>query len=301
MDVDAGDRRDVRIVDAFTTEPLAGNPAGVVPDADGLTDGQMRAVASEVGASETAFVRSADGADRRLRFFTPAEEIGLCGHATVATHAHLYAEGLIDAGSHAVATETGEVTVEVDPDGTVWLTTGVPEVAAADVPEARVADALGIDPGHFVSDLPLAVADAGLPYLVVGLDYLSTLRSAAPDDRAVAALCDEADATGLYAFTFDTLSADAAAHGRAFLPAVGVSEDPVTGTATAAAAGYLRWADAYDDWPEELVFEQGHSLDRPGRVRARLDGAATVGGRAVTSLTGRIAVPPAEDDDILEA
>ena len=295
------DQRAVHVIDAFTTEPLTGNPAGVVADADGLTDGQMRAVASELGASETAFVQSAADADRRLRFFTPAEEIGLCGHATVAAHAHLYAEGQIEAGTHAVATETGDVTVEVEDDGTVWLTSGVPEVTAADVPPARVADALGIETGHFVSDLPLAVADAGLPYLVVGLDYLSTLRSATPDDDAVMALCDAADATGLYAFTFDTLSADAAAHGRAFLPSVGVSEDPVTGTATAAAAGYLRWADAYDDWPDELVFEQGHGLDRPGRVRARLDGAATVGGRAVTSITGHVAIPPEEDDDIVEA
>ncbi|MFB6119846.1 MAG: PhzF family phenazine biosynthesis protein [Halobacteriaceae archaeon] len=299
--MDAGDSRDVRIVDAFTTDSLSGNPAGVVPNADDLTDDQMRAVASELGASETAFVRSAPDADRALRFFTPSEEIGLCGHATVATHAHLHAEGAVEAGTHRVATANDEVTVEIEADGTVWLTMDAPTVTAVDADATRVADALGVEAGHVVSDLPLAVADAGLPYLVVGLDYLSTLNGAVPDDGAVAALCESVDATGLYAFTFDTLSADAAAHGRAFLPSVGVSEDPVTGTAAGAAAGYLRWADAYDDWPDELVFEQGHALDRPGRVRARLDGAATVGGRAVTSLTGRVAVPPAEEDDIVEA
>jgi PhzF family phenazine biosynthesis protein len=295
------ERREVRVVDAFTTDPLSGNPAGVVPDADGLTEDQMRAVAGELGASETAFVRSAEDADRRLRFFTPAEEIGLCGHATVAAHAHLYAEGRVEADTYNVATAAEDVTVEVEADGTVWLTTGAPTVEAAGVPPARVADALGIDAGHVVADLPLAVADAGVPYLVVGLDYLSTLHGADPDDAAVAACCDEAGATGLYAFTFDTLGAGAAAHGRAFLPGVGVPEDPVTGTATAAATGYLEWAEAYDDWPGELEFEQGHVLDRPGRVRARLDGTVAVGGRAVTSLTGSVAVPSATEDDILEA
>jgi PhzF family phenazine biosynthesis protein len=176
----------------------------------------------------------------------------------------------------------------------------VPTVTAADLDSERVADALGVPPASLVDDLPLAVADAGLPYLLVGVDYLSTLHGARPDDAAVTECCEAVGAEGVYAFTFDTLSAEAAAHGRAFLPGAGVPEDPVTGTATGAAAGYLRWADAYDEVPAELVFEQGHVLDRPGTVRARLDGEATVGGRAVTALAGDLRVPEAESDDIIE-
>src|SRR5438067_13631590 len=80
-------------VDAFTTEPFTGNPAGVVPHADGLSDRDMQRIAREMNLSETAFVlpSAAPGAAMRLRYFTPATEVPLCGHATVATF-HLLAE-----------------------------------------------------------------------------------------------------------------------------------------------------------------------------------------------------------------
>ena len=87
------------LVDAFTAEPLAGNPAGVVPDAEGLSDGQLAAVAAELGASETAFLTDGDGAaNDRLRYFSPTTEVDLCGHATIATYGALFAEGAIDGG-----------------------------------------------------------------------------------------------------------------------------------------------------------------------------------------------------------
>jgi len=76
--------RRIALVDAFSTEPLAGNAAGVVPDADGLTDQQCQAVARELSVSETAFVFESEEADRRVRFFTPTQEVDLCGHATLA-------------------------------------------------------------------------------------------------------------------------------------------------------------------------------------------------------------------------
>jgi PhzF family phenazine biosynthesis protein len=88
-----------------------------------------------------------------------------------------------------------------------------------------------------------------------------------------------------------------------FAPGAGVDEDPVTGTASGAVGAYLRGIEAFDgELPEEMVFEQGHFVDRPGhvRVRARSD-PVEVGGRAVTALDGSIVVPAAEDDEIIEA
>ena len=93
-------RRRCLLVDAFAEEPLAGNPAGVLPDADGLGPDQMQAVAAEIGASETAFLHPSGSADRRVRYFTPTTEVDLCGHATIASHAHLHADGVVEAGTH---------------------------------------------------------------------------------------------------------------------------------------------------------------------------------------------------------
>jgi len=105
-------------------------------------------------------------------------------------------------------------------------------------------------------------------------------------------------------FTFDALDRESTLHGRAWVPGAGIDEDPVTGTASGAAGAYLEHFDAFDDdTPEEMVFEQGHFVDRPGRVRVRAaDGCApTVGGTAVATLDGDLSLPEADDDDILEA
>ncbi|MFB6087888.1 MAG: PhzF family phenazine biosynthesis protein [Haloarculaceae archaeon] len=293
------ERRDALLVDAFTETPLSGNVAGVVPEATGLDAEQMRAVAAELGASETAFVRPGGGeADWLFRYFTPETEVDLCGHATVAAGAALAERGLVTPGTHAVETNGGVRDLTVDEDGTVWMAGDEPSARQVDLDPDRLADALGVDPVALLDDPPVAVASAGLPFLLVGLNYQSALRDADPDEDAVASCCRAVDATGLYAYTFDTLTHDATAHGRAFVPLAGLPEDPVTGTASAAAAVHLRRSGAVET--DEFVFEQGHVLDRPGRVAVRTDGRPRVGGRATVSLSGTITIPASGDTDILE-
>ena len=310
------------LVDAFATEPLAGNAAGVVPDAAGLDDAQMQAIARELNASETAFLTSSDEADRRIRYFTPTQEVDLCGHATVASHAWLAESGEIDDGTHTLETNVGVVEVTVD-EGSVWMTQDDAVVEAVDLDHGRVAEVLGADPATLRdvgADLPLATASTGLGYLVVPVNFLSALSELTPDFDAVAALADELGVTGVYAFTFDTLDADATLHGRMFAPGAGVDEDPVTGTASGAVGAYLREVGAFGggarsagesggeeggrrdgDLPAELTLEQGHFVDRPGRVRVRARSEPVeVGGRAVTALDGSVAVPPSDDDEIIE-
>jgi PhzF family phenazine biosynthesis protein len=263
--------RRVQLVDAFTEEPMTGNPAGVLTDATGLTDDQMAAVANELGASETAFVRQSEDADRRLRYFSPESEVDLCGHATVAAMSALYDRAQITADSYTVETNVGVLDVEVEPDGTVWFTQSEPEISPVDLAVERVADALGLDEpalSEVGADLPLSRASTGLPFLMVPVSYFEQLSAVDPDMDAIAELCESADTQGLYAFTFDTLDRTSTLHGRAFVPRLGIPEDPVTGTASGAVCAYLRHHGALDQ-PDPLVCEQGHFLDRPGRVLVR--------------------------------
>ena len=299
------DTRHTLLVDAFTADPLAGNAAGVVPDAEGLSSDQMAAVATELAVSETAFVLPSTTADRRLRYFSPTQEVDLCGHATIAAHARLHEAGEIDPGDHTVETNVGVLDIEIDDDGTVWMTQNEPEVRHVNIEYDRLGDALGIDPAALRdvgADLPVAVASTGLSFLLVPVNFFEHLSAADPDDGALETLADEHDAAGVYVFSFDALAADSTLHARAFAPGLGISEDPVTGTAAGACGAYLHEVSAFDgEFPEEMVFEQGHFLDRPGRVRVRADTTVTVGGRAVTALDGRLAIPPEADDDIVEA
>ena len=199
----------------------------------------------------------------------------------------------------------------------------------------RLGSALGIDPAalrDIGADLPVAVASTGLPWLVVPVNFLQRLGEADPDAAAITALSEQYDVAGVYAFTFDTLEADSTLHGRAFAPAVGVDEDPVTGTASGAVGGYLRAIDAFDgEFPDELRFEQGHFLDRPGYVRVRVgtegvgaervgtegvgaesagaesgengEVGVVIGGEAVVSMASELRLPEDDGggDEIIEA
>lgn len=307
------------LVDAFTDEAYAGNPAGVVPEADGLDAGQMQSIATEIGASETAFVTDTPDGDRQLRYFTPTTEVDLCGHATIASLAHLSNAGTIQPGDATIETNIGVLDVAVEDDGTAWMTQDSPTVRTVDVETERVASALGVAPEAIESvrsELPVAVADTGFPFLVVPIGFLSDLGAASPDDESIETLATSVDAAGVYAFTFDTLEAASTVHGRAFVPGAGVPEDPVTGTASGATAAYLRHVGAFegggtapgssdvsvpDQVPDELVFEQGDFVDRPGRVRVRLGEPIRVGGTATTVLDGELVVPDPTEEDILEA
>ena len=301
---EAIDTRRALLIDAFTAEPLSGNPAGLVPDAEGLGTEAMAAIAREVNASETAFLLPSETADRRIRYFTPTGEIDLCGHATVAAGAWLAETGEIDDGAHSFETNVDPVEVDID-DGAVWMEGEVSEVAQVDLDYDRVAAALGADPATLSdigADLPLATASTGLDYLVVPVNFLEAISGLDPDLGAIESLTAELDVTGVYAFTFDTLDADTTLHGRMFAPGVGVDEDPVTGTASGAVGAYLRSVEAFDgELPTEMVFEQGHFVDRPGRVRVRaVSDPVSVGGRAVTALDGTISIPDLGGDEIIE-
>lgn len=318
------------LVDAFTDEPLAGNVAGVVPDAAGLSDERMAQIAAEIGASETAFLTAAgengeresavndesseeNTADEQVRYFTPSTEVDLCGHATIASYGALYADGTIGAGDRTLRTNVGDLSIRIDDDGTVWMRQNPPTVNIVDPEQLdadRLGDALGIDPAALTdigADLPVAVASTGLPWLVVPVNFLQRLGEADPDAAAIKSLSDEFDVAGVYAFTFDTLEADSTVHGRAFAPAIGISEDPVTGTASGAVASYLRAVEAFDgEFPEEVRFEQGHFLDRPGYVRVRIDGDDIyIGGTAAVAADIDLRLPAddgdSSDDEIIEA
>jgi PhzF family phenazine biosynthesis protein len=300
------DTRRALLVDAFADEPFAGNAAGVVPEADGLTDAQMQAIADELAVSETAFFRESDDADRRVRYFTPTTEVDLCGHATIASHYHLLDDGVVEPGTHSLETNVGVLDIDVGEDGTVWMTQDAPEIREVDLDYDRVADALGVDPAALRdvgADFPLAVASTGLPFLVVPVNFLEHVGGMDPDFGAVETISDEVEATGIYAFTFDAIGPDSTLHGRMFAPGAGVPEDPVTGTASGATGAYLREYEAFDGegLPEEMTFEQGHFVDRPGHVRVRVGEQVRVGGRAATALDGELRVPASEDDDIIDA
>lgn len=292
-------RRPVYVVDAFTREPLRGNPAGVMPFARGLDAGQMLAVAREVNASETAFVLPSREGDFQLRYYTPTQEVPLCGHATVAALALLeeLGEVAVPGAFGRVRVETGVGVLGIDlvrtPEGLrVDMTQAAPSFRPCAQSADRVLEVLGLNPDDLRTDLPLELAYTGLWHLLVPLVGGEALDGLMPDLRALAALNRELGVltTHLFVEEADTF------HCRDFAPAAGVDEDPVTGSASGALGAYLvRHRAVRPGVPLRLV--QGEACDRPGEVRVVVDGepgeprSVVVGGHAVVSLRGEMRVP----------
>jgi PhzF family phenazine biosynthesis protein len=285
-------------VDAFTDRPFAGNPAGVVPDAAGLSPEEMRAIAGEVNSTESAFVLPPEGpgGDLRVRFFTGRGEVPLCGHATIAAF-HLLAElGRLPFREGAVRlwqeTRVGVLPVDVrrlEEGFSITMTQGRPAVLPAVVSRREAAETLGLPEGRLL-DLPIEAISTGLPTLLVPLKTLSDLEGVRPLREEVAALCEREGLAGIHAFTLETLEDASHARARFFAPLLGIEEDPVTGTANGALGAYLvRHGPSQEG--EVLLFEQGHALGRPGTVRVIVppgDAPVLVEGSAVTVMKGEV-------------
>ncbi|WP_371530394.1 PhzF family phenazine biosynthesis protein [Streptomyces sp. NBC_01283] len=263
----------IRIVDAFTDRPFSGNPAGVLlldafPD-----DAWLQSVAAEVNHAETAFAHrlpAGGEADWALRWFTPATEVDLCGHATLATAHVLQVTGSAE-GPVRFATRSGVLTTTAHADGTVTMDFPTAPLTPAATPDG-LAQALGAQ--------PLAVHDAGtnLGDLLVEFADEKTVRSLAPDHTALTQHSER----GIIA----TAPAEDPARGydfvsRCFFPRLGIDEDPVTGSAHTALAPF---------WSHRLGRPELTGLQasaRSGLVRTELRGDRTLlTGRAVTVIEG---------------
>lgn len=290
----------IKQVDAFTTTPFTGNPAGVVTDAHGLTPDQMQAIAREMNLSETAFVDESAHADFRVRFFTPTAEIPLAGHPTIATMHALAEEGRIPLRA-PVTVVTQELNVGVLPvelhveaQGRVTrvvMTQKRPEFLAT-YERPPLAEALGIALEELRDDVPIQTVSTGSPQLMVPVRRLQTLEWLKPDFNRLSELTLQSDYLGLHVFAAEGYRPESATHARHFAPALGVAEDPVTGSASGGMGAYC-WRYGLVRSPQ-FQAEQGDIVGRPGLVQVEVVGppaaiaTVKVGGQAVTVLEGTL-------------
>jgi trans-2,3-dihydro-3-hydroxyanthranilate isomerase len=296
------------LVDAFTDQPFAGNTAGAVSAAEGLSSDQMQRIARELGQTETCFMSATDepGADLALRWFTPTVEVDLCGHATIAAFIVLASEGRVDwSDGHSYlccATRTGTIGVwlERKPSGSprVMMSVGVASLEPAPEDRSTVARAVGLAPSALDDSLPL-VSDRGSARLIIPVARLGDLLRLEPDGTGMIA---HGKQSGYRRFTLvcrDTNNPHSFVHLRHFAPANGIPEDPVTGTAHAAAAIYLD-REGLLPLGDRVVLtgEQGHAVGRRGEVTVELLRQASritdvrIGGTAVIVGHGELVAPP---------
>jgi len=272
------------IVASFTTSPLKGNPAGVILNADVLSNEEMQRIASELQCSETAFVFKSERADYKLRYFSPLKEVDLCGHATIATFHVMMNEGLIRDGCFKVETKAGMIGIEIK-EGRPYMEQMKPVFKEIHTKKEEIAKSLGIDERD-IADLPIEASSTGLFSLNIPIRTLDAMKRMQPDFEKIKEICLAEGIGSFFLFTFETIRQDCFIHARCFAPLYGVNEDPVTGTANGACAAYLKKHDLLKS--KCYKAEQGCEIGRDGIVYVEVNDRIKVGGDACIVMKGKI-------------
>jgi PhzF family phenazine biosynthesis protein len=288
--------RTIRHVDAFTRTPLEGNPAAVV-DGVGLSAETMQRIALNQHLSETVFLLppASPAHHAHIRIFTPGTELPFAGHPTIAASHILISEERVKLdGGEPLLLETGAGVIPVEVTGgdaaLYTMTQAAAEFRESPLPLDAIAAAVGLAPGEIVRAEQVST---GIFWVIAQVASLDAMLRVKPD---MMALMDVPH--GLSIFCLGAQSADADIHVRAFAPAAGIVEDPVTGSSNGCTAVFIAKHALLParDGAIRYVAEQGLEMGQPGRVYVRVTGTADaprahIGGHAVTVLRGELLLP----------
>lgn len=262
-----------QIVDAFSDEIFGGNPAGVVLLDDGQefpSDLVMLKTAAELRYSETAFIKKIDQGRFNIRYFTPAAEVDLCGHATIGSFGAMMEWGMVeDGGKYILETLAGQLKVEII-DGFIFMEMGEPvKIATIDNEQkiAELASVMGIKSEDVIMNPDLV--STGLPDIMLCVRSKEILNSISPDFPALSKLSEAYEVTGVHAFSLAEEGSGTTADCRNFAPLYEIDEEAATGTSNGALTFYLFEKGIIK--PEERnLFVQGEAMNRPSKIMSRL-------------------------------
>jgi trans-2,3-dihydro-3-hydroxyanthranilate isomerase len=293
-------------LDVFADRAFCGNPLAVFTEAEDLSDEEMQKIAREMNLSETVFVLPSENALRRLRIFTPKQELPLAGHPVVGTWyllAHLEVMPHWENGFVEISQELnlGVLPVEIEFRGgkpyRVVMTQGkfeAGEIISNESEINKLASALGlkISDFRFSRALPIQTVSTGIKSLAVPLASLDAVKRCKINSQLLAEVYLKHGAIGCYVFSFETIEESSRIHARFFAPDDGIAEDAATGSAAGALSGYLVYHGAIDT--KEFTIEQGDFMQRPSRIFAEISGEkgrvekVKIGGSSVIVAKGEV-------------
>lgn len=258
--MDSSQKIEVQILNAFVDNNKGGNPAGVVLNADNLTNEQKLKIAAKVGLSETAFVSKSEIAGFKLDFFTPTRQIAHCGHATIATFSYLSQSGLIKNTLSSKETIDGirEILLQGD---LAFMEQKAPEYRNVDKQEEQILRSLGLTKSDVLKDAPISLVNTGNSFVIVAVKSADILKNIKPDYALISQISDELNLIGFYVFSTDTSSPLRDATARMFAPRYGIEEEAATGMAAGPLACYL--FDVLGIRKDRMLIEQGWFMRKP--------------------------------------
>ncbi|NJB70124.1 PhzF family phenazine biosynthesis protein [Saonia flava] len=250
----------VQILNAFVDNDKGGNPAGVVLDADHLSNKDKLEIARKVGLSETAFVSTSKSADFKLDFFTPTKQIAHCGHATVATFSYLRQLGSVRAIKSSKETIDGRREINFDGD-LAFMQQTAPKYKNVSDQKDLVLESLKIKNSDLVPNTSIEIVNTGNSFIIVPVKDAEVLKNITPEFDLINKISEEFDLIGFYVFTNNTENLKRDASARMFGPRYGIIEEAGTGMAAGPLACYL--FDKLEINKERLLIQQGEYMETP--------------------------------------
>lgn len=246
---------------AFYKTKKGGNKAGVYINADDLSNEECQKIAKKIGFSETAFVSKSKNADFKVRFFTPTNQIDLCGHATIATFNLLRDLNIIAANNiYTQETKAGILKVDIKKD-LVFMEQPKP-IYSEIIKKSDLKKCFNNI--KFCIDLKSQILSTGIREIFLPIKDKQTLNQLIPNYKEIINISKKYNIIGIHAFS---LNQEVDAYGRNFAPIIGINEESATGTSNGALACYLY---KYVKSKETYILRQGYSMNQPSEIIAKL-------------------------------
>lgn len=281
---------EVQIINAFTDNDTGGNPAGVVFNADHLTNADKLKLAQKIGLSETAFVSKSTLADFKLDFFTPVRQIPHCGHATIAVFSYLSQKGLVASGNTSKETIDGRREIYVQGD-TAFMEQKAPKYTSLETYNQDVLASLGLVRDDLYNEALLLIVNTGNSFAVIPVKNIDTLKKISPHFNRIEAISNELGLIRYYVFTPLDKSSHRDADARMFAPAYGIDEEAATGMAAGPLACYLYGQLGIKK--QQFLIQQGWHMKQPSpslitvnlEIKNNAIAGLMAGGKAVSKDT----------------
>lgn len=256
-------------LNSFAKSSSGGNPAAIVLNSDNLSEDIMQKIAKTINFSETAFVSNSNYANFKVRFFTPNEEVDLCGHATIGTFSILLSNKIITPGLYNQETKAGILDVEVKSDSSIMMNQSLP-IFYEEIPKYEIANSLNISVDDIEDDIPIQIVSTGLRDIIIPIKNLSILTSIKPNFKKIIDISKKYNVVGYHAFSLESIH-NSTAHCRNFAPLYDILEESATGTSNGALACYLyKYEKINNTQINNLKFEQGYCMEKPSEIKVSL-------------------------------
>ena len=263
-------------IDAFSSIPNKGNPAGVVLNGQDYSEAEMQQIARRIGFNETAFVVPSEVADYRIRYFTPGHEMNLCGHATMGTVYALHQQRLLPKNAFTIETNAGVLPIEchfIDNQMTIKMKHAKPQFIDFTGPIDQLAESIGISPEEIDHSLPIVYGSTGAWTLIIPIKKLKSFQKMIPKTEKFPNILIDLPTSSVHPICFEVRDDGNDMHARHFSsPYSGTIEDAVTGTGSGVMGAYYKtYVNPALELPTTLRVEQGHEINKDGQVFVHLE------------------------------